>query len=103
MHARPRARSMTTRILISILPTCSLAAGRLVWTVEPALAYTGTIRCMRSQSFVAVRFGACSIVIKFIVRETETKNGTELTNITSTASVTYLLMSTSVRAGKNDK
>ena len=115
VHARPRACSLTTQILLSISPTCSLAAGRLrasigtwsfnfsnllsmrtVWTVQPALAYTQTIRCMRSPCFVAVRFGACSIVIKFIVRETETKNGTELTNITSTASVTCLLTSASV-------
>ena len=112
VDVRPRVRSLITRIFRSISPTCSLAAGilrtsigtwsfnfsnslsmRTVWTVKPARAYTRTIRWISSPSFVAEHFGACSIVIKFMVRETETKNGTELTNITSTANVTFLLMS----------
>ena len=61
--------------------------------VNPARAYTRAMRWIRLPSLEAVRLGACSMVIKFIFQETDTRNGTELTKIISAAKVIRLLTS----------
>ncbi len=63
----------------------------IVDTVKPALAYTRTMRRRRAPRLEAVRGdGACLMVIRLMLRDAETGNGIELTNMTPTTNVTCL-------------
>ena len=107
LQTMPQECSLMTQILRSISPICSDAAQmlmfavrrwsrtvsnslsmRMVWTRNPARPYTLMILWRRSPSFEAVRWGKCSIVIKLMFLELETRNGMPLTNITSATRVT---------------
>jgi hypothetical protein len=116
VHTMSQAGSFKTRMNCLTSPTWSIAAGmlrasigtwsliysnslsiKIVWTIKPVRAYTQRMWWMRDPSFVAMRCGACSMVIRFMLCNTDTKKGNKLTNMTLTASVTLWFISTSAR------